>query len=1146
MRAAVSVAAILLISSAVAANASDPPDLVWSFETMGKIYAAPLLADLDGDGTLEVIVAATQDRRLLCLDSAGNLRWAVGIQDGASGGLQATPSAVDYDGDGHREVFFVTKGGLAGCVSSSGELIWRRDLDDVMDYTGPVLADINNDGRVEIVFGSESGTLYCLGDAGEILWRYQGDGPIRGIPAVAAHPPSGTMRVYATFGGGREACFSSEGDLVWYHDEPMPRKERRSGPAVGDLDGDGAPEVVSATDDFQVIVRDAFTGKEKWRWKGEHAIDQTNSFALVDFDGSGRLDIVCGDGSGQGGPGNLYRLRDGEPVWTADAGGSIVQGPCVGDVDGDGELEMLVCSRSQRLICYSAGGEEEWSVPFGTEIITTPAIGDLDGDGTVEIVVTSKDRSIYCFSLGGATDLDSLPWPMMNHDAQLTGYAEGARFQGTAAAMPTSRVEALALVSFEGLRLGGNRIEFTFANDDARPRRLEAVAEVLRPDGSLVTHIASGRREPFERISERFDLPCDGGGTYGLRLRLTDLGTGETVASLERDTELDPLAVERDEFVDLDADARALLEKLPPGELRARAETALNEARGNVEQAIAAAEIVVSRGPGQELDTALAAISDTLRDFRRHVARLRAATLTPPPADFAAVPETTLTKVFRDEPFTTGESAPRDLKVTLARNEYEGVQLVVVPLWKDLENLRVTAGELKHTATGAILPARDITVNRVGYVEIGPSEYNWYVEKQGFYPDILFPDTPANIPQDYDTQPFFITVRAAHDTGAGDYEGVVRVEADGCPAVELPFSVRVWDFALSDETHLKTSLWMSEGQIASFYKFADGVPFDVRKRWYDYHLDRRIGPVKDFPLGGGDRIEDFEYLIGRGMNSFFLPLPGHLPEERRPRFANRLRETEAILDAKGWKDLAYLYTRDELSVMGRHEIPEAVEFSQWVHTVAPNIPRLQTSPPEHALLGMAEVWCPLIDHFDPAMLEDRMNQGERLWFYTVWGRPGIMIEFPATDHRVMFWQCWKYGAEGFLYWGTTHWALNMTTDQRWPDIPWIPWNSQPGHNGCGYLLYPGPNAEPLGSIRMEIVRDGIEDYEYFWLLRDLLAKAGDKLPVELRERAESILAVNPEVVVDNKNFTEDPADLLAARENLAQTIEAMVRVAQAK
>jgi hypothetical protein len=232
--------------------------------------------------------------------------------------------------------------------------------------------------------------------------------------------------------------------------------------------------------------------------------------------------------------------------------------------------------------------------------------------------------------------------------------------------------------------------------------------------------------------------------------------------------------------------------------------------------------------------------------------------------------------------------------------------------------------------------------------------------------------------------------------------------------------------------------------------------------------------------------------------------------------------------------------------MGRHEIPEAVEFSQWVHTVAPNIPRLQTSPPEHALLGMAEVWCPLIDHFDPAMLEDRMNQGERLWFYTVWGRPGIMIEFPATDHRVMFWQCWKYGAEGFLYWGTTHWALNMTTDQRWPDIPWIPWNSQPGHNGCGYLLYPGPNAEPLGSIRMEIVRDGIEDYEYFWLLRDLLAKAGDKLPVELRERAESILAVNPEVVVDNKNFTEDPADLLAARENLAQTIEAMVRVAQAK
>lgn len=1077
---------------------------------------------------------------MYCLDNAGHIRWAVGVHDGSPGGLQATPSAVDYDGDGQREVFFVTRGGTAGCISATGALIWRRDLGDSMDYTGPVLADVNSDGRIEILFGSESGTLYCLDDSGKILWRYQGDGAIRGIPAVAFHPQSGTMRIFAVFGGGREACLTSEGDVVWFHDEPSPRKKRWGSPAVGDLDRDGTPEVVTATDDFQVIVRDAFTGDEQWRWKGDHAIDQTSSFALADFDGSGRLDIVSGDGSGQGGPGHVYRLRDGEAVWTADAGGSIVQGPSVGDVDGDGELEILVCSRSQRLLCISADGAVAWSVPFETEIITTPAIGDLDGDGTVEIVVTSKDRSVHCFLLAGSA-IGDLPWPMMNHDAQLSGNAGGAPFEATPISTPEKLAEPLVLDPFDPLRLGVNTLTFSFTNTQARPRRLEAVAEVERPDGSTITHTVAGRREPFEHVSSRFDVPATLGGQYRIRLRLNDLGTGKTSVELEQETILNPFETERSELGRLETESLSRLGGLPAGALRTRAQAVLEDAQRSAGATVKTAESAVLEGSRNGLDESIAAVSSALRELRREMARLRAAAHRDA-ADFAAVAESSLKKVFRDEPFAV-ESAPKhELGVSLARNEYEGVQLVVVPLWKDLRNVRVTVSELSHDESNAVIPAENVAINRVGYVNIGPSEYTWYVEKQGYYPDVLFPNSPVDVSKEQDAQPYFVTVRTMPDTVAGNYEGIIRVEVDEGPALELPLNVHVWDFALSDETHLKTSLWMNEGQIASFYKFTEGVPFDVRKRWYDYHLEHRIGPVKTFPLGGGDRIDDFAYLIENGMNSFFLPLPGDLPEDKRPEFAERLRETETILETQGWKDLAYLYTRDELSVMGRHEIPEAVEFSQWVHTVAPEIPRLQTSPPEHALLGVADVWCPLIDHFDPAMLEDRMNQGERLWFYTVWGRPGIMIEFPATDHRIMFWQCWKYGAEGFLYWGTTHWALNMTTDERWPEIPWIPWNSQPGHNGCGYLLYPGPNAEPLGSIRMEIVRDGIEDYEYFWLLRDLLEKAGDKLPAELLERAESILAVDPQVVLDNKNFTEDPVRLLEARKNLAQTIEAVLRI----
>ncbi len=203
----------------------------------------------------------------------------------------------------------------------------------------------------------------------------------------------------------------------------------------------------------------------------------------------------------------------------------------------------------------------------------------------------------------------------------------------------------------------------------------------------------------------------------------------------------------------------------------------------------------------------------------------------------------------------------------------------------------------------------------------------------------------------------------------------------------------------------------------------------------------------------------------------------------------------------------------------------------------PDWPLFQTSAPELSLFGGVDVWCPVIDVFNPYVLKQRMERGERLWFYTVWGRPGVMIEFPATDHRLMFWQCWKYGAEGFLYWGTTHWAFNMQGDKRWPEVPWKPWNSQPGHHGCGYLVYPGPDGVPYSSVRFEGVRDGIEDYEYFYLLKQLMEKASLQLPAELRQRAEQELAITPDVLVDHKNFTDDPAVILSARERLAGLIE---------
>ncbi|MBI4557453.1 MAG: VCBS repeat-containing protein [Candidatus Hydrogenedentes bacterium] len=1127
---------LIVLPSAALALA---PRLEWAFETEGKIYASPILADVDGDGRTEIIVCASRDKRVLCLSGMGELLWSYRVDGANNDGIQATASAVDADGDGRLEIYFADMNGIVGCLDYQGRLLWRTYLGSGVNYSGPVLADMDGDGAIEVLVGAEDGSLYCLDDCGMERWHYQGDGAVRGIPAVAYNALSHTAHVYAVFSRGRAACLEAGPQMLWSQNEPGARGERRSGPAVGDLDHDGQAEVIWATEDFQVVVSNAATGQERWRWKGKGSLDQTGTFALADFDGSGKLDILCGDSSGY-----VYRLRDGQSLWAANVGGGVVQGPSIGDVDGDGKLDVLVCSRGNRLTCLTADGQEAWTYPSEAGSLTTPAIGDVDGDGQTEIVFTSKDRFVYCVTVDGAYHPERVPWPCISHDAQLTGNYTGVPFLPRGVEIPEKRLADLEFKSFGPLQMGTNRVEFSFTNNSQRPRRLEVHAKLLPPAalppvGLPIAQVTTGRFEPYENARAYLDFPALFEGEYELRLRLFDIGTGETLAEKVGLNHLHSYGFEEEELDDLLTEGQRLVNKLSDNEAVERGQTALRAAADHARKEITDAR-QDKNASMRAREAAVKRVHEALRETRREGARLRAAERTPgTKLDFAVVSDTQLKKVFKDEPYLRKDAEAWPSSVSLAANELEGVQIVVVPLWKDLKNLRITVTDLNQIGGSSRIPSEDILVYRIGYVKIGPSEYNFRVEKQGWWPDITFSDSPIDVAADQDAQPYFVTVRTRDDTPAGDYAGEIHIVADGCSPVNLPFQAHVWDFALPKETHLKTSFWMNESWLQRFYKYSDRTPLEVRKRFYQYHLDHRAGPIKDFPLNGEGMMEDFEYLMANGQNNFFIGVPGLATEKERTEFLENVRTTRALLEQKGWDQMALFYSWDEVAVMTRHAIPQFVETNAWLKTTMSWWPRLETSAPEPSLFGAVDIWCPVIDHFDPQVLEDRKAKGERLWFYTVWGRPGIMIEFPATDHRLMFWECWKYGAEGFLYWGTTHWNLNCTSDKRWPEVDWIPWNEQPGHNGCGYLIYPGPDGTPLGSTRFEAVRDGIEDYEYLHLLKTLLESMGDSIPPDLRARTQAELAIDPQVLVDNKIFTEDPKTILAARERIAALIETL-------
>jgi hypothetical protein len=111
---------------------------------------------------------------------------------------------------------------------------------------------------------------------------------------------------------------------------------------------------------------------------------------------------------------------------------------------------------------------------------------------------------------------------------------------------------------------------------------------------------------------------------------------------------------------------------------------------------------------------------------------------------------------------------------------------------------------------------------------------------------------------------------------------------------------------------------------------------------------------------------------------------------------------------------------------------------------------------------------------------------------------------------------------------------------------------RPWGNGDGRFIYPplaAANARPGGpvldgpvdSIRWEMLRDGIEDYEYMVMLRDLL-ETRRSLPDNQRERFGSLLEVPGGITVDMTTFTTDPAPIERHRDRVARAIAELSRL----
>ncbi len=196
------------------------------------------------------------------------------------------------------------------------------------------------------------------------------------------------------------------------------------------------------------------------------------------------------------------------------------------------------------------------------------------------------------------------------------------------------------------------------------------------------------------------------------------------------------------------------------------------------------------------------------------------------------------------------------------------------------------------------------------------------------------------------------------------------------------------------------------------------------------------------------------------------------------------------LSSRGFLGQAYDYIANEPQNQAGYDA--VAWYSRYSHSAAPNLKLMVSEEPKPEIFDQPgahiDIWLPVLQNYNPVVSQERaLDHGEESWIYFLHStRPPyfnpITLDHPGMDSKFTGWFLWKYRVRGLAYYALNDWSQN-------------PWTNPmtDGHNGDTFMLYPpsesntaiayGSNNHRLvPSIRFELMRDSLEDYEYLYAL----------------------------------------------------------------
>ena len=468
-----------------------------------------------------------------------------------------------------------------------------------------------------------------------------------------------------------------------------------------------------------------------------------------------------------------------------------------------------------------------------------------------------------------------------------------------------------------------------------------------------------------------------------------------------------------------------------------------------------------------------------------------------------------------------------EIRISTARNEAESVQLAINcppgTLLDSIEASPLSCGK-------EVIPAANVELEFLEYQDV----HNSYTT-QGMSTQVGDKLLPLEFPCELKTknQVIWMTITCPKGQRPGLYKGTLNVKWHGAHQgnATIPVTVKVWNFELPDIPAYTAYglLWETPKEMrratlekASKYRHTTTVFYGGGTAFARKCKNGTFTDLSEFELAKY-AVNDLHYKSinipifmgawnwrpGKKVNFENLDMNSPEFEERVRGYLTAFHKQAKAL---GFGDRLNVYMWDEVTQPMYDAVARTFALNR---EISPELKVLTVGAPDEKVIENSDViiagdpsnwWGPIARE----RIEKGRAQGKEFWVYM----NDVFVHYPLMYTRLLSWRGWGMGLNGFLYW---------TMDYRW--------KGNFSDHGLNWKFYPPvKKGVPVASVRLAVMRDGIDDYDYLSLAKSL--------PPSERALVEKISAplTNPDTAP-----VLDPVALLKARESIGELLHSAAK-----